>query len=339
MQSKWLEDFVGLAEAGSFSRAAQLRRTTQSAFARRIRALEHWAGTDLVDRSHSPTLLTTAGKTFHARAFEMLQALQRMRAISRSHSAAVRNAIEFAMPRSLAVSFFPTWTASLRAGFGQVRSKLDALSMNAAVQRLVEGQCDLLIAYHCPSQPLPLDGSLYETLILGQEIIAPWVRPDACGNPCFRLPGRADRPVPFLGYAPGDYLGKLVDQWLTASYASVHLDRICETDGVESLKAMALEGHGIAVLPRGAVYGEVSAKRLVSALPEEVENAGKTVEIRLYRNRDRKGENRSGRSSQGYALSSHPASAAEELWTYLVDGASGAWRSPAFQQIHDETSS
>lgn len=314
MESKWLEDFVGLAEAGSFSRAAQLRHMTQSAFARHIRALEHWAGTDLVDRNRSPTQLTSAGKTLHVRALEMLEALQRMRAASRSHSVAARDVVEFAIPHSLAVTFFPAWVASLRAQFGQMKCRLDALNMREALQRLAEGGCDLLIVYHCPSQPLPLDTSRYEMLILGQEVVAPWVRPDARGNPCFRLPGRVGQPVPFLGYAPGDYLGKLVDQWLIASETPVHLERVYETDMVESLKAMALEGHGIAVLPLSAVHEEVRAKTLVSALPRDANCSGTTVQIRLYR--ERHGE-RGVSSDKGY-VPSRPVTAADVLWTHLA---------------------
>jgi DNA-binding transcriptional LysR family regulator len=58
MDTKWLEDFISLAETRSFSRSAQLRHVTQPAFSRRIQALEAWAGIDLVDRSSYPTRLT-----------------------------------------------------------------------------------------------------------------------------------------------------------------------------------------------------------------------------------------------------------------------------------------
>ena len=54
METKWLEDFVSLAETRSFSRSAQLRHVTQPAFSRRIQSLEAWAGSDLVDRSSTP---------------------------------------------------------------------------------------------------------------------------------------------------------------------------------------------------------------------------------------------------------------------------------------------
>src|ERR1700712_5949563 len=76
METKWLEDFLSLAETRSFSRSAQLRRITQPAFSRRIQALEAWAGTDLVDRSSYPTRLTAAGEAVHAQAIEILASLQ-----------------------------------------------------------------------------------------------------------------------------------------------------------------------------------------------------------------------------------------------------------------------
>ena len=40
VETKWLEDFVSLAETRSFSRSALLRHITQPAFSRRIQALE-----------------------------------------------------------------------------------------------------------------------------------------------------------------------------------------------------------------------------------------------------------------------------------------------------------
>ena len=79
MDTKWLEDFVSLAETRSFSRSAQLRHVTQSAFSRRIQSLEAWAGVELVDRSAYPTRLTLAGATFYVQAQEILLSLQSSR--------------------------------------------------------------------------------------------------------------------------------------------------------------------------------------------------------------------------------------------------------------------
>ena len=92
METKWLEDFVSPAETCSFSRSAQLRHVTQSAFSRRIQSLEAWAGVDLVDRSSYPTRLTAAGATLYPKALDLLEALHNTRAALRGHNEPEQNA-------------------------------------------------------------------------------------------------------------------------------------------------------------------------------------------------------------------------------------------------------
>ena len=281
METKWLEDFVSLAETRSFSRSAQLRHVTQPAFSRRIQALEGWAGTDLVDRSSYPTRLTPAGETLYTQAMEMLQSLQSTRAMLRGHTSAGQDVIEFAVPHTLAFTFFPAWVSGLREKFGPIKSRLIALNVHDAVLRLVEGSCDLLISYHHDSHPFQLDPGRYEMVTLGREVLSPYSKPDAHGEPVFRLPGRPTQPLPYLGYAPGAYLARMVDLILKQSGTPIHLDRVYETDMAEGLKAMALEGHGIAFLPHSAVKKELRAKKLVSA----GDHLAMTMDIRLYRER------------------------------------------------------
>jgi len=283
MDTKWLEDFVSLAETRSFSRSAQLRHVTQPAFSRRIQSLEAWAGTDLVDRSAYPTRLTPAGETLYGQALEMLQALQHTRAMLRSQTAAGEDVIEFAVPHTLAFTFFPAWASSLRDQFGPFKSRLIALNVHDAVMRLAEGSCDLLLAYHHASHPFQLDTERYEMVSLGQEVIAPYCRPDAQGQPLFLLPGRPGQLLPYLGYAPGAYLGQVVDFMLKQAATAIHLERVYETDMAEGLKAMALEGHGLAFLPYSAVRNELRAGRLVSAAPAAMNDLQITMDVRLYR--------------------------------------------------------
>jgi DNA-binding transcriptional LysR family regulator len=98
METKWLEDFVSLAETRSFSRSAQLRHVTQPAFSRRIQSLEAWAGTDLVDRRSYPTQLTPAGQILFPQALDFLQSLQNMRAQLRDHTAVLPTGPVQALP-------------------------------------------------------------------------------------------------------------------------------------------------------------------------------------------------------------------------------------------------
>ncbi|WP_193483930.1 LysR substrate-binding domain-containing protein [Pulveribacter suum] len=311
METKWLEDFVSLAETRSFSRSAQLRHVTQPAFSRRIQALEAWAGTDLVDRSSYPTSLTPAGLTLYDQALEVLQALQNTRAVMRAHSSTSSDMIEFAVPHTLAFTFFPAWVSSLRENFGPLKSRLIALNVHDAVMRLVEGGCDVLIAYHHASQPFQLDPERYEMVTLGQESLAPYARPGAEGQPLYSLPGQAGEPLPYLGYAPGAYLGRVTELILKQATTPIHLDRVYETDMAEGLKAMAMEGHGVAFLPYSAVKKELRARKLVSAAPPAMQQELQMVmDVRAYREKPSRKD-----ASKGLAQS---------LWDYLVTHGSHA---------------
>ena len=314
METKWLEDFVSLAETRSFSRSAQLRHVTQPAFSRRIQALEAWAGTDLVDRSSYPTRLTPAGKTLYDQALETLQALQNTRATLRAHGTSSPDMIGFAVPRTLAVTFFPAWVSSLREQFGPFKSRLIALNVHDAVMRLVEGSCDLLITYHHASQPFQLDANRYEMVVLGQEELAPYAKADAQGQPLYPLPGRAGQPLPYLGYAPGAYLGRVTELILKQSSTPIHLDRVYETDMAEGLKAMALEGHGIAFLPYSAVKKELRARTLTRAAPPELHGLEMAMDVRVYREKPTGKEPAKGTAQAMWAfLQEHSVAGASAL--------------------------
>ncbi len=303
METKWLEDFVSLAETRSFSRSAQLRHVTQPAFSRRIQALEAWAGTDLVDRSSYPTRLTSAGKTMYDQALEMLQSLQSTRSMLRAHSSSDKGMVGFAVPHTLAFTFFPSWVSQVQEQFGSFKSRLIALNVHDAVMRLVEGGCDLLIAYHHSSQPFQLDSSRYEMVRLGEELLAPYAKPDAKGQPMFMLPGTAAEPLPFLAYGPGAYLGRLTELLLKEADMPVHLERVYETDMAEGLKAMAIEGHGVAFLPYSAVRNELASGRLVSAVPAGSSKFQLPMDVLAYR------EKPTGKDAQKTVV--------QALWSFL----------------------
>jgi DNA-binding transcriptional LysR family regulator len=301
METKWLEDFVSLAETRSFSRSAQLRHVTQPAFSRRIQALEAWAGTDLVDRSSYPTRLTPAGETLYAQSLEMLQALQSTRAMLRGHAAAGQDVIEFAVPHTLAFTFFPAWVSSLREKFGPIKSRLIALNVHDAAMRLVEGSCDVLIAYHHPRSRCSWMPTATRWSRSAPRRSRPYCKPDAAGRtpvPPARPPGAAaalprvrTRRLPRARDRPAAQAGR----------HAIHLDRVYETDMAEGLKVMALEGHGIAFLPHSAVRKELRAGKLVSP---------RRRSWRAWRSRWKCGPTASGRAAR-----EAPKPTAQALWT------------------------
>ncbi|MBX6319435.1 LysR family transcriptional regulator [Pigmentiphaga sp.] len=281
MEAKWLEDFIALAETRSFSRAAELRHITQPAFSRRIQALEAWVGTDLVDRTVYPTRLTPAGETFRAEAIAMLAKLEETRAMLRGMRPASQAVLDFAVPHTLSLTFFPQWLSRIRAEAGLPRftARLMALNVHDAAMSLVQGGSDLAMVYYHPSLPVQLDPRHYDVLVLGTEAVYPYARSNPDGTPQYVL--GETQPAPYLAYAPNAYLGRIAELILSAAQPRPALDEQYETDMAEGLKAMALEGHGVAFLPESAVTREVASRRLACAGAAYTE----TMEIRLYRER------------------------------------------------------
>ncbi|MDH5539289.1 MAG: LysR substrate-binding domain-containing protein, partial [Rhizobacter sp.] len=231
--------------------------------------------------------------------------LQTTRSMMRSHQVAGHDMIEFAVPHSLAFSFFPHWVMELSKRFSSMKTRLTALNVHDAVMLLTEGSCDLLIAYHHASQPLQLSTERYEALSLGSETLAAYAKANTAGQPLFRLAAETGQKVPFLSYGQGAYLGHLVDVIIRQAPAPLLLEPIYETDMAEGLKAMALEGHGLAFLPGSSVKKELRSKRLVRAC--EAGHYELTMEVRIYRERP--------------DLARHGKAGALALWEFLSDRA------------------
>ncbi|MCB1987756.1 MAG: LysR family transcriptional regulator, partial [Burkholderiaceae bacterium] len=141
----------------------------------------------------------------------------------------------------------------------------------------------------------------------------PYSKPDAEGRPLHCLPGKPGQPLPYLGYAPGAYLGRVTELILKQSGTAIHLSRVYETDMAEGLKAMALEGQGVAFLPHSAVKKDLRARRLVSAVPPGLQDLQMVMDVRAYRERP------TGKDE--------PKGTAQALWTYLqtqTGGGAGA---------------
>jgi LysR family transcriptional regulator, hypochlorite-specific transcription factor HypT len=283
MELKWIDDFLKLAETGSFSRAADARYVTQPAFSRRIKALEAWLGVELVDRSTFPTRLTRAGEQFKLQAMELQKSILEARAIARGLQNPTDDTLHFAATHTMSLTFFPHWLAEMASKHGKIKSKLTAGNVHDAITMLAEGHCDLLLSYHHDSLPIELEASRYEKLLLGSETLAPYAKADGNGKPMHSFPGHERKPVPYLAYTPGAYLGRMVSLSLQHSPNRCYLDCVYETDMAEALKVMVLEGQGVAWLPASSVVRELQAGRIVPCGDASWQIA---METHLYRDKN-----------------------------------------------------
>lgn len=267
MELKWIEDFLSLADTGNFSHSAQIRHVTQPAFSRRIRALENWLGDTLVDRTSYPTRLTPVGVQFRAQALAIMQDVMDARATVRGQHKFSSDTIFFAAFHALALNFYPKWLAAMeRDCFESVPivTRLTAGNVHDAVMEMVEGNCDVLMCYHHPEQPVQLDPNRYAMLTLDVEGFRPYSKANKDRTALHPFPGTTSKNAPYLAYSPNAFLGRMVEIVLRSARRTHFLRRRYETDMAEALKTMAMEGHGIAWLPDSAVAREVKAHQLVA---------------------------------------------------------------------------
>ena len=263
MDTTWLEDFLCLARTLNFTRAAEERNVTQSAFSRRIKSLEIWLGIALLDRSSYPVRLSPAGEDFLPVAksvvLQLLQARDDLRASDRGGM----KFFGFAAPHSISINHLAPYLRQLEETLPAIRTRVMSDNLHSCCQLLSEGACDFLLCYRHRHIALALDEQRFARLDLGTENLIPVCVPDRAGGPAWRLPGRAAARIPQLAYARGSFLAAVVEHKLKTKPAFLdlrHMDAFAE-----ALKSQALQGTGVAWLPERSVRGALERGELVPA--------------------------------------------------------------------------
>lgn len=276
LESKWLEDFSALASTRSFSQAAERRFVTQPAFSRRIRSLEAALGLTLVNRSRTPIELTEAGQLFLVTARTVVDQLSEVLRHLHHLEGGQGEVIQVAAAHSLASGFFPRWVAQLRNDGLNIATRLVATNVGDAVHALREGGCDLMLAFYDPDAALQMDAEIFPSLHMGTTEMLPVCGVGADGAPLFDLEGEGS--VPLLAYSAGAFLGRSVS--LLLRQRNLRYTTVYETAMADSLKSMALEGMGIAWVPRLSMRGDLERGELAICGSSQWHVP---LEIRLYR--------------------------------------------------------
>lgn len=303
MEIKWIEDFIALAQYQSFSRAAEFRNVTQSGFSRRIQSLEQWVGAELIDRSSFPPVLTPAGRLFREAAEDVLARLYDTRAIIRTEQRIGGRSLQIAAGHTIALNFLPGWLKALSVHFGDVRARVIPTNVHDSILMLVNGNCELMFAYHHPELPLHLDPARYEHVTVGIDTLMPVSKHSSRAAPAFRLPGNKKQPLPLISYTETSYFGRCLALLLSRAAHAPALQLHYESDMAEVLKKLVMEGEGVAWLPQSTITKELAAGDLVSAGPAAW---SLQVELRVYRD------------------SANRSEFLNALWDHLRAGAAGA---------------
>ena len=286
MDNKWLEDFLSVARTGSFSRSAAERHITQPAFSRRIKSLEQWVGTPLIDRSTYPTRLTPAGERFRDAVQLSLATLHEVRHDLRAGTQPREATLRMAAQHSLASGFLVAWLQTVLPRLGSLTIEVRADNLHDCMRDLDQGNVDALVCYAHDALPIEIDVRRFPWHTIADSVRVPVARPDRQGRATFSLRRRPAQPLPLLSYGAESYLGRAVWHTIDQLHLRRGLSVAYESTLSDSLRAAALAGFGLAWLPLHLVAEDLDRGALVHAgvLRHEVK-----LHIRLYRDVGRLG--------------------------------------------------
>lgn len=271
MELKWLEDYLALIEAGTFSAAAERRHISQPAFSRRIQMLEDWLGVALIDRNRKPFKFTTVATQHEAEFHSLVAHIYEFRAMLRS-DALQSPGLVIAAQHSLATAYLPTFLAQLRSIKAEQNFRIRSENRDECLELLNRGQADILLAY----ESLPASGGISEQMAvphtLGQDALVLV----ASAKLCEAIEQAAsDQPLPLLCFPPESFFGRAVR---LHALPELMRERQVAVQFVSEfslgLREMALIDQGAAWLPRSLI-----AQDLKQGVLRELSDIGRTVPL------------------------------------------------------------
>lgn len=278
MHLKWLEDFIALADAGNFSRAAEMRNVTHPAFGRRIQQLEEWAGTPLVERGRSPTRLTPAGTRLLETARQMVSGLESSRVELLGEAGRQARTVTIATGRTLARTVLADWLVRLQPLVRDAQVRILTLSLADSVSVLERNEADFSLVFHHPALAVRLDGRQYVFATLASDKLVPVSRADAKGEAVYSF--KNGKAVPLLTYGRSLAMGRLLEDHLANNPHAPAVSRRIECDSADALQEYVLKGLGVAWLPWSMAQGQCKVGRMALAGGPKMEVR---FEVRLNR--------------------------------------------------------
>src|ERR1700730_6862174 len=216
MELRHLRYFVSVAEALSFTKAAEKLHIAQPSLTRQIKDLEQELGVRLLNRTKQQVTLTDEGRSFLADSKRLLAlAAETVESVRRLHSGEIR-ALNVGYVSNLFYDLLPTTLASFHQSFPTVSVNLFDLSCGEQFRALEDGKLDLgFVGLH---EPIARRGLEFRTIASYKPAVALPKNNPLTDKTTVDL--KALAPMFFIGMSEASYPG--YGDWLT---------RACERAG------------------------------------------------------------------------------------------------------------
>jgi len=245
MELRHLRYFVAVAEALSFTKAAEKLHTAQPSLTRQIKDLEEELGVQLLTRTKQQVMLTDEGRSFLADAKRLLAlAAETVESVRRFQSGEVR-ALNVGYVSNLFYDLLPRTLASFHQSFPTVSVNLFDMSCGDQFRALEDGKLDLgFVGLH---EPVALRGLEFRTIASYKTVAALPKDNPLAGKTTVEL--KALTPMFFIGMSEASYPG--YREWLTKTCKRAGFNpKVLQDVALERTMIHAVAaGLGVALVP------------------------------------------------------------------------------------------
>lgn len=254
--------FAHVAEAGSFSAAAESLYMSQSAISQHIKELEAGLGQSLFERGRRGVSLTLQGQILRDYAEKILTLAAQAEAALTNVGALKEGKLSFGATPGVGVYLAPDWVQSFRGVYPQLSVILHTGVSQGIAEELITGRLEMAFL---EGEPGPA-GAQLESLVLAE------VEQRAVVG--FRHPFWGRESLNLAELAGQSFImrqaGSQSRQWLEAQLGAAGLSYNigAEFDHLEAMKRAVQVGTCLAILPPYVTAGEVT-QNLLQSIPLE----------------------------------------------------------------------
>jgi Transcriptional regulator len=245
MELRHLRYFVSVAEALSFTKAAEKLHTAQPSLTRQIKDLEEELGVRLLNRTKQQVTLTDEGRSFLVDAKRLLAlAAETVQSVRRLHSGETRT-LNIGYVNNLFHDLLPATLASFHKSFPAVSINLFDLSCGEQFRLLEDGKLDLgFVGLH---EPIARRGLEFRPIASYKTVVALPKDNPLAGKTTLELKTLA--PMFFIGMSEASYPG--YRDWLTKTcQRAAFTPKVLQDVDLERTMIHAIAaGLGVALVP------------------------------------------------------------------------------------------
>ena len=254
MQIESLKVFCDLAEAKSFTKAAQINGVTQSAVSQQISSLETKFAAALIERSKKKFTLTKEGETLYKYSNQIAQSYDELRHKIQEIQNVVTGAIKVVTIYSIGLHELPPYLKKFLKKHPTVNVSVEYRRATQLYEDIISGMADIgLVAY-------PQKDPRLQVTSLAEDMLVLICHPDhpLAQKPRVKLSEIVSHK--FIAFEPDIPTRRAIDKILRDR--NVEVDHAMEFDNIETVKRAVEIDAGISIVPRSPVSQEVAKKTI-----------------------------------------------------------------------------